>query len=666
VQNEFEFEGQPETAALDPQAQDLAAPEEPLDCGHFLAEHMLRAAIGKGDTPLPPGLYIVVAPSEDWCPALEEVVRDVYLGRHKRRLLGSGRPRIHGLKLSADTTPRTAEQTARAVEEELALGKAVFLITGELANVPVSLQRASDKVITVPPPRRPWITALIRKIATTRRVNLRGLACETVTPTSLRLAYRPGTSAPDFLRRLQALTISVPRPPAERLIPLDKLHGVDEAKHWAAELKADLARYRAGQLPWPALPRGLLLAGLPGTSKTTMARAIAAFCGIGFVATSYADWQRSGSGHLGEVLKAMAKCFTEARASAPAILFIDELDTLGTRGDSGQRGDWWRSVINAFLELTDGTVSNEGVILIGATNHPELIDPAILRSGRLEDRITLRPPGVDGLARIYADQLEGDLAEAVDMLPLGRISAGMSGADVVKICAQARRRARNAGRPVSSEDLLVVIAGEESQTDTDRRWRVAIHEAGHALTALAFPELRLEHVTIVGLGDRGGGALLNPRSETAMTASVMNAYLTAMLGGRAAEEILLGEVSAGAGGREGSDLSRATQLAAEAELSLGLRTEGLIWYPPPSFEKLANLFAQRPDLEQAVRQRLDDAYGRARELIRSKAPLVRSLARQLLARKVMTGEEVAALVRDAAGAEPLPAPEPGADGGWLR
>jgi ATP-dependent Zn protease len=201
------------------------------------------------------------------------------------------------------------------------------------------------------------------------------------------------------------------------------------------------------------------------------------------------------------------------------------------------------------------------------------------------------------------------------------MSAGMTGADVVKTCARAQRRARNAGRLVTSDDLMVAIAGGENRVDHDSQLRIAIHEAGHAVAALASPVLTLAQVTIVGRGDVEGGTMMRPKNETVITPAVFDAFLTALLSGRAAEEILLGEISAGAGGREGCDLSRATLLAAEAELSLGMRDQGLIWYAPLSVEKLAQLFAHRRDLEQAVRERLDASYDRARELIKVKAPL---------------------------------------------
>ena len=239
-----------------------------------------------------------------------------------------------------------------------------------------------------------------------------------------------------------------------------------------------------------------------------------------------------------------------APARAPALLFFDELDSLGSRGQGSQRDDWWRSVFNALLEQIDDSTGNEGVVFVGASNYPELIDPALLRAGRMEERIILRLPNVAALANIYRDQLEGACGATVDLRSIGQMSAGMTGADVIKTCARAQRRARNAGRLVTYDDLMVAIIGGENRVDHDSQIRIAIHEAGHAVAALASPVLTLAQVTIVGRGDVEGGTMMRPKNETVHTPAVLDAFLTALLSGRASEEILLGEISAGAGGRE--------------------------------------------------------------------------------------------------------------------
>ena len=148
-----------------------------------------------------------------------------------------------------------------------------------MLNHPAALQQASDRIFKVPAPRRQFVSALIREmVPTARRLEFRGLNCEALTPSLLRLAYRRDTSANAFLRRLRAMTSPALGSGAGKTIPLDRLHGVDEAKRWATDLKADLTRYRQGQLAWQELSRGLLLAGPPGTAKTRLCRKFLAVC----------------------------------------------------------------------------------------------------------------------------------------------------------------------------------------------------------------------------------------------------------------------------------------------------------------------------------------------------------------------------------------------------
>ncbi|HQT46949.1 MAG TPA: AAA family ATPase [Acidocella sp.] len=645
-----------------------------FDSAKFLAALMLRQALGKPDTPapgkrLPAGFYIVQAPSEDWATELQDAAVNVLRGGDpppptRRRQARDSAAALCLFLFSDATDLKQAQKMAADIQTELALGQVVVLITATLASLPLALQRASDRIITVPPPSRRQFAALVRAIVPKlRRLALRGLDCARLTPANLRLAYRPKISAAAFLRRLHTLTATLPHPTTHTIIPLARLHGVDDAKKWAAEVKADMALYHQGQLTWPQVQRGLLLCGVPGTAKTTLAGAIAAFCGMAYVPTSFAAWQRSSTGHLGEVLKAMAAAFAEARSRAPAVLFIDELDTLGSRKQSGQHSDWWRAIINALLEQIAGAQSNNGVIIIAATNHPDQLDPALLRSGRIEDRIVLHPPGAAALSCIYADQLEGELDSSVDLTGIGLMSAGLTGADVSKICTAARRRARTAQRPVTYEDLVAAITQDDRPPDPEQLRRVAIHEAGHAIAALASPDLRLGHVSIVPRGSMSGGAALGLANHSFMTPARLDAYLVAILSGRAAEEVLLGEISSGAGGGESSDLCRATQLAADAELSLGLRRQGLTWYAPQAAPQLGALFARRPDLEQAVRERLDHAYERACDMMRAKAPLVQALAQRLLRQRVMSGAEIAALAHDAA---PPPPAAPPLQADWMQ
>lgn len=205
---------------------------------------------------------------------------------------------------------------------------------------------------------------------------------------------------------------TVPSSDVTMPIRVETLTGYGFARDWALALKDDLALWKKDALPWSQMSTRLLLAGPPGTGKTTFARALGNSLRLPVYATSVGTWLELS--YLGDVLARMAAAFAEAEANAPCILFIDEIDGIGRRshGKRGEHDDYWNSIVNRALELMDGAIKTEGVIVVGATNHPAAIDPALLRSGRLETRIDIPMPDVDALVGILRHHLGGD-AESV-------------------------------------------------------------------------------------------------------------------------------------------------------------------------------------------------------------------------------------------------------------
>lgn len=197
-------------------------------------------------------------------------------------------------------------------------------------------------------------------------------------------------------------------------IRVETLTGYGLARDWALALKDDLALWKKDTLPWSQMSTRLLLAGPPGTGKTTFARALGNSLRLPVHATSVGNWLELS--YLGDVLARMAAAFAEAEANAPCILFIDEIDGIGRRshGKRGEHDDYWNSIVNRALELMDGAIKTEGVIVVGATNHPAAIDPALLRSGRLETRIDIPMPDVDALVGILRHHLGGDAERVLD------------------------------------------------------------------------------------------------------------------------------------------------------------------------------------------------------------------------------------------------------------
>ncbi|RVQ74128.1 ATP-binding protein [Sinorhizobium medicae] len=200
--------------------------------------------------------------------------------------------------------------------------------------------------------------------------------------------------------------------PGRASLTVETLSGYGKARTWALDLKVDLADYRTGSLAWSDMSTKLLLYGAPGTGKTTFARALCNSLQIPLVVTSVSTWLQGG--HLNDVIDKMAKTFAEARALAPSILFIDEIDGIGKRQPAEQEyADYWNTLVNKALELLDGAVKSEGLVIVGATNRPEQIDDAIKRSGRLETHIEIPLPDVATLAAIFMHHLGDDAASLV-------------------------------------------------------------------------------------------------------------------------------------------------------------------------------------------------------------------------------------------------------------
>ncbi len=354
---------------------------------------------------------------------------------------------------------------------------------------------------------------------------------------------------------------------------LHDLSGYGEARTWGLELAEDLAAWKAGDLAWDAVDRGILLSGAPGSGKTSYAAALARTCCVPLILGSAGRWQATG--HLGDMLKAMRKAFTEAAMQAPSVLLIDEFDSFTSRDDrTGSSDNYHRQVINALLELLDGAQSHEGVIVIGATNYPDIIDPALLRAGRLERHFSIALPDEAARHDIFRFYLRGDLVNEV----LGGVvsaSDGWSGADIERCVRDARRHARRAKRSMLLSDLVAAMPPVIPVPVAVQRC-VAAHELGHAMLGVLLETDPLVSVSIertiqVGSPSQSlGHTKFEERLFTRKTSTYFRDKVATLLGGIAAEELLFGEYGNGAGGDPSADLNRATDLATMAEVKWGL------------------------------------------------------------------------------------------------
>lgn len=505
-------------------------------------------------------------------------------------------------------------------------------------QLPPILLEAADRWIRVPALDADAVVEVVRRLTgrlPTATPDAELLAA--ATPRDVALAARPGEGADGILSRLAAILgrrrrLSGPR--------LGDLHGMDEAVRWGEAVAADLRAFASGRLAWSDVDRGCLLAGPPGTGKTTFAKALAATAELPLVTGSLAAWQAAG--HLGDLLREMRAAFASARGQAPCFLFVDELDSFGDRRVLPERNrDYGVQVINGFLEELDGIAGRPGVVVIGACNHPHLIDPAILRSGRLDRVVVVGLPDEDALARILRMHLDGDLRDA-DLAGVAAAALGASGADCERFVRGARRRARTERREMRLEDLVAEIEGPAPALSEEDRWRVAVHEAGHALMLVRSGIGRVARVTV---GSRGGGLgrVVGTGSPALLTRARLDAHLQCLLAGRAAEVLMLGSPSAGAGGDPDSDLAQATRLAALAVGSWGLSaaSRGAAWYGDPG-EDWGDML-RLPAVEPEVGAILAHAHGAAMARLAAERTVLVAIARALAAEGALDGRRILAL-----------------------
>jgi ATP-dependent Zn protease len=440
---------------------------------------------------------------------------------------------------------------------------------------------------------------------------------------------------------------------------MDDLHGLGEARQIAEDLIADIRAAQAGQIPWSAVDRGLLLCGAPGTGKTTLARAIAKECGVKFVVGSAANWQSAG--YLDAHLRAMRADFDAARRYAPAILFIDEIDSIGSREQvSGTNALYHTEVINALLAEIQGIDSAGSVIVIGATNYVENIDPALRRAGRLDQVVEIPLPNIEGLEQIFGYYLSryeaegGALGPDVDARSLAEMAFGLTAADVEFFVRGGARRARREHRPVGQVDLMAEVTRRPRRADSapmltpDEMHRVAVHESGHTVARLISSTggADLAFASIVPRLDGSLGFTASvPTNTRVLTRRTMLEQLETVLGGRAAEEVVFGadDIGAGAGGpAANSDLAVATRLATLIVCQSGLGGDALLrWTTEPTAEQ-----------DEKIDEVIGEAYRSIRTSLQAHRQLLDRVTAALEEKQELSGNELRRIAESVGSAAP--------------
>jgi ATP-dependent Zn protease len=464
----------------------------------------------------------------------------------------------------------------------------------------------------------------------------------------LRALFRRGRSVRQSLQRLG--TTSAKREmdrhkvtetdfPSLDGVGIEHLHGYGEAADWGRKFVQDVKDHKAGKISWQSVERGLLLYGVPGTGKTRFAEALAVSCQVPLVFGSYASWQARG--HQGDMLKAMRAAFDAARQQAPCILLIDELESFLDRSKDSDHADYIRPIVNGLLELLDGADRREGVIVIGTTNFPKSIDPAILRPGRIGKHVEVLLPDGEARRLILEQYLQWTVPEE-HRADLALATEGLSGADLEDVARQVWRDCRMAGRQIDIEvvntHLPNVIAMPAERLKTS-----AIHESGHVLVGLAAGRTILDIRVIdryrEGVGRYNlGGVTFQQVPVPHRTPDYFIEEMMISLAGMAAEMEIIGAHGDGSGGLEDSDLVNATDTATYYEAVFGMG-ETMVSEVLPDRKRLARI-RQNPILWTRIDALLKRQLATTRTLVAENRGLIEALADHLVNEKRLSGNDL--------------------------
>ncbi|WP_342111339.1 AAA family ATPase [Methylobacterium sp. SI9] len=506
-----------------------------------------------------------------------------------------------------------------------------------MRHLPRDMVRAAEHRLALPALDRSMVEVVIEGLFGERATcRLNDELLRTLDIADFPVALRNVSTAVDAMEAI-ARTLVRKQAPLDASPSLENLHGYGEAKIWGAALIGDLEQYRSGQIRWNEIDnRGLLLSGPPGTGKTLFANALAKSSRVPLITTSVADW--NSERHLSGTLRAIRDVFERAREAAPCILFIDELDGISSRACvSGEYREYWTQIVNCLLEQLGCHDDRTGVIVVGATNFPDRIDPAVRRAGRLDREIAIRLPDVIALVEIFRHHLHPHPPPDVSLMTLALAARGRTGADVEAFVRRARGLSRRAGRELTIEDVLNEIRQGRPVLSAMAKRRVAIHEAGHAVVGRA---LGVGSIVDISIHDAGGELILEPAFDGTSTLSTMEACLAALMAGRVAEEIVLGDVSIGVGLGSTSDLAKATRIAGDIELKFGLGVLGPIHVEMSSKDVLF-----LPGILEAVSARLGEAEKTARSTIEMYRRDLTLIADALQESGYLSGSEIEELLR---------------------
>ena len=443
-------------------------------------------------------------------------------------------------------------------------------------------------------------------------------------------------------------------PEGDKKVTFKDVAGADEEKEELQEI-VEFLRDPDKYLKLGAhIPKGVLLVGPPGTGKTLLAKAVAGEAGVKFLSISGSDFVEM---YVGVGASRVRDLFVQAKKDAPAIVFIDEIDAVGRQRGSGLGGghDEREQTLNQLLVEMDGFGSNEGVVVLAATNRVDILDPALLRPGRFDRQVYVGLPDIKGREEILKIHARNKpLAEDVDLGQVAKGTPGFTGADLENLLNEAalltgRQDKAAIDKACIDEAVIKVIAGPEKHSRVipqQERKLTAYHEAGHAVVMRALPQHDPVHqITIVPRGQAGGMTISLPDEDRSyLSREYMIQQIVSLLGGRAAEQLMLGDISTGAS----NDIQRATSLARRMVGTYGMSEKlGTVAFDTGSDEVFIgkSMGHTRPysektaaEMDSEIRAIIDDAYQKAQDILKTYQRQLTDIAEYLLANETMTGE----------------------------
>lgn len=407
------------------------------------------------------------------------------------------------------------------------------------------------------------------------------------------------------------------------------------------------------------IPKGMLMVGPPGTGKTLLAKAVAGEADVPFFSISGSDFVEM---FVGTGASRVRDMFKKAKQTAPCIVFIDEIDAVGRQRGAGMGGgnDEREQTLNQMLVEMDGMEENKGIVIIAATNRPDVLDPALLRSGRFDRQITVNLPDKKGryeILKVHARNKK--LSSEISLENLAKRTPGFSGADLENVLNEGAILAvRDKRKVITMADLdeaidrVMMGPAKKSKKYTEQEKRlVAYHEAGHAVIGLKLKDAdKVEKVTIIPRGQAGGYNLMTPQEEKMFpTKADFMAQITGLMGGRVAEDVMFNEISAGAS----NDIQKATKIAKAMVRSWGMSSLGPIQYDDGS----GNVFLGRDyssgsnysgeiayEIDKEIRKIINECYDKAKEIIEGNKDLLTLIAETLIEEETITSEQINNLV----------------------